>query len=222
MAIVISPANSFRASGNMGAINYTSIRGVAIARARCSPVQPNTPAQVIIQGYLRTIVAAWKTVLTATQLESWRQAARTIKFRNRLGQPFQPSGYALYTKLNMNLLIADGSINEEYPGGALASKSFTMTPQDYGPGVLLIVWILLPDFMDVWKMQLWIAGPYEGQARQPQKNDYKIIQTQSGFAPHHYWHIIGLESGKTYHFQGRVIDKKGYAGNFHHVSHIIE
>lgn len=75
MAVVINPALSTAASGNLGPINYTRWRGMAVARAATTWTFTPSTKQTVYETMLRTVTRAWGGVLSASERQMWDAVA---------------------------------------------------------------------------------------------------------------------------------------------------
>jgi hypothetical protein len=97
--------------GSVGGITYTANASAQlIARARTSPVNPQTNNQTLIRSAFAQGSGFWKQ-LTQTVRDSWNAYAQTLEFQGPLGP---------YTVPGRNIFIAIASmvsyINQRYPG----------------------------------------------------------------------------------------------------------
>jgi hypothetical protein len=175
MAIVRFPAMSFDASGNLGDINYTKWKGMNIARTTYSYTDPNTAAQITSRGHMTTVSQAWGGTLSADDRQTWVQRARSVTFFDRFGQPYEPSGYQVYLKWNLQILQNGGSLLQEAPiGGEKAIVNEISAVSVGAPGEMEVKLtkdgILFPECASLVYFQ---AGPYDSGGRHPIAPEYR-------------------------------------------------
>ena len=101
--------------GSIAGNVFSRGRSGAIVRNRTTPVNPNTQAQADFR-YLFSQTAANYTTLTKQQQHNWDLYAQELAFwRNRLGEPYTPSGRQVFQYCNMNLALANATIDSTYP-----------------------------------------------------------------------------------------------------------
>lgn len=100
MAIVINPALSLDASGNLGGICYSRWRSLQVARAAWTGTQTATALQVERQTTLISISQAWGSTLTAGQRAAWQVFAAKQTRAGRLGTKFIPTGFNEFVRRN--------------------------------------------------------------------------------------------------------------------------
>jgi len=102
--------------GSIAGNVFSRGRAGAIVRNRTTPVNPNTQAQADFR-YLFSQTAANYTTLTKSQQEAWTEYAQMLTFwRNRLGEPYTPSGRQVFQYCNTNLALVNSALNSATPG----------------------------------------------------------------------------------------------------------
>jgi len=211
VALVISPANSMKASGDLGAINYTHIRGIQIARSKYTSIQPNSGSQATMQGNLSTAVYIWRDVLTDEQIQLWNQAAAEQRFINRMGNPFIPSGFSYFMRIYLRLYAAGLTPAKTPPRDTIAVKpmNLTSTITTSPPNVQLSMKDYSGSALSVTKIQINRAGPYEGYSRRPQLNDFRILSYTASSTYDDSTVILG----RVYYYRVRWLRSSGKMGN---------
>lgn len=122
--------------GSIAGNVFSRGRSGAIVRNRTTPVNPNTQAQADFR-YLFAQTAANYTTLTKQQQQNWDIYAQMLTFwRNRLGEPYTPSGRQVFQYCNMNLVLANTTLNTSVPG--TPSYNFPTGPQIVEPNFDLV------------------------------------------------------------------------------------
>lgn len=94
------------ASGKMSGIVFTRNRAGAAVRAWAKPINPQTTFQQTERSLTAAFAQNWRG-LTESQRLGWNALANTgLTYRNRLGEPFRPSGINIYVQFNINLFLA--------------------------------------------------------------------------------------------------------------------
>lgn len=84
-------------------------RGGAYIRNKVTPVNPKTQAQVLARARLTQFSQRWRT-LTEAQRSAWNAATNAWAKTNVFGDVVNPSGNALFNRLNINVAIAGGNV----------------------------------------------------------------------------------------------------------------
>lgn len=85
--------------GSIAAVTYTKNRYGYYCKQKPIPTNRNTPAQAIVRGNMRDLVAAWKTDVTAAQSDAWEHAAGLHR-RSDWGSSYNLSGVNLFIAVN--------------------------------------------------------------------------------------------------------------------------
>ncbi len=93
-------------SGSFGGLTASRNRGGNYFRARVVPVNPATPFQMAVRGFVATLTSAWLGVLTAGQRDSWNVYALNVQIPDTMGDPRNVSGIAMYVRSNVPRLQA--------------------------------------------------------------------------------------------------------------------
>lgn len=88
-------------SGSIGGITYAHNRGGLYTRARSIPVNPNSPGQIAVRGFLSTTVSHWINTLTQAERDAWKLYADNTPLTDRLGDPLTLTGQQMYVRCNV-------------------------------------------------------------------------------------------------------------------------
>jgi len=83
-------------------------RGGAYLRTKVTPSNPQSIAQVLVRARLAAYAQAWRS-LTEEQRTAWSAAVGSWQTTDVFGDLLNPTGNTLYTRLNINIAIADGA-----------------------------------------------------------------------------------------------------------------
>lgn len=197
MAIVKCPALSFDASGTVGCINYTRYRGRNIARTTYSYIDPNTTPQQTSRALVTTVSQYWGGTCTFTQRQTWVDRARSVIVTDRLGTKYNPSGYQLFLKWNLQLLQAGGAIMASAPVGNEATDIYEMTAMSSGMPSEMMISLYKQGFaqIDAFALVIFRAGPFSSGGRRPIEPEYRKVAVQS---PPSTYTDVGLDLMKFY------------------------
>lgn len=91
--------------GSVGGSTFARNSSGNYIRNRTKPVYPASDAQVLAAANMSANVAAWNNDLTVAQRVLWNALALRTNRRNALGQSITVSGFNLYIRSNMMLLL---------------------------------------------------------------------------------------------------------------------
>lgn len=94
------------ASGSVGGLTYSHNRGGMYTRGRTIPTNPNSPQQQAVRGFVATLTSTWLNVLTAAERTQWDAYAAQVPLLDRLGEPRNVGGLAMYVRSNVPRLQA--------------------------------------------------------------------------------------------------------------------
>ncbi len=83
-------------------------RGGNYLRTKVTPTNPQTQSQVLARARLASFAQGWRS-LTEAQRESWRSVVSQWATTDVFGDVVNPSGNALYVRLNINISLAGGT-----------------------------------------------------------------------------------------------------------------
>lgn len=84
--------------GSVGGVTFGRNSAGMFARAKVTPVNPDTPRQIDIRGKFAIATIAWRSTLNQTQRDAWNLLGTTTTFKNALGDDFNPSGIQLFIR----------------------------------------------------------------------------------------------------------------------------
>lgn len=101
-------------SGSQAATTSSRNRFGQYTRSRVSPVQPRTPAQVQVRGYLAELSAGWSQ-LTDAQRSAWNNWAAGSPRTDSLGQTVYQTGLQAFVGVNIYHKLRGGDITQDPP-----------------------------------------------------------------------------------------------------------
>lgn len=127
-----------QASGSVGGFVWSHNRGGMYIRARATPTNPNSQFQQAIRAIVGNLAALWHNTLTPVQRAAWDIYALQVPLPDRLGEPRNVGGLAMYIRSNTPRLqvgmerVDDGPVIFTLPGlEALIMESPSAAPQNY-------------------------------------------------------------------------------------------
>lgn len=213
MAIVIMPAMSLQASGNIGSINFTRWKGINVARTTYVASYTPSLAQETQRGLLTTVAAAWGQGLSPAERQAWTDRAVDQVFKNRLGVEYQPSGYQLFMKWNLQALFFNQPVNTLPPNGPEPVYVWRVTAENHPFFNAIEVDMEKGNTVpvDADGFQIFRAGPYDSGGRRPIKPEYRFLTT---VWMDYYYHDFGVNDTKWYWYKCRWFFGVGFVGNF--------
>lgn len=106
MAIIKLGGGVAAASGSLGGITFSRNRGGPYIRSRVVPVNPNTPQQAAIRGFVSQLTSLWVNTLTQALRDTWNLYALNVLLPNPLGEPRNVGGLGMYIRSNVPRLQA--------------------------------------------------------------------------------------------------------------------
>lgn len=88
-------------SGSVGGIVASHNRGGAYFRNRAIPVNPNTPFQQAVRGFMATLTSLWNNTLTPAERTAWNTYALNVLIPDSLGEPRNIGGLGQYIRSNV-------------------------------------------------------------------------------------------------------------------------
>lgn len=95
-----------QASGSIGGLTFSRNRGGKYIRSRATPINPNTPFQQAVRGFMSQLTSLWNDTLTVVQRAAWDLYAENVPLLNPLGEPRNVGGLGMYVRSNVNRLQA--------------------------------------------------------------------------------------------------------------------
>lgn len=83
------------AAGKIGSGSFQRSKTGTVIKPRMKNANPPSPRQSEFRGLLALANAAWRT-LTPTERQAWADLAANITTRNKLGDPYRPTGHNLF------------------------------------------------------------------------------------------------------------------------------
>lgn len=106
MAIITLAGGVAQASGSVGGTTFSRNRGGPYMRTRAIPVNPGTPQQSAVRGFLAQLTSLWVGTLSAVQRAAWDLYALNVPLLNALGEPRNVGGLGMYVRGNVSRLQA--------------------------------------------------------------------------------------------------------------------
>lgn len=94
------------ASGKLGGQVFSKNRGGSYVRTKVTPTNPQTTAQMTVRGIFASISSAWSSLSEASRL-SFNNLVGDYGTTDIFGDLHNPSGKALFQRLNQNLEISE-------------------------------------------------------------------------------------------------------------------
>lgn len=102
----IKSALATEMSGSLGGLVASHNRGGLYLRARAIPTNPNSQFQQVIRAIVAQLAALWNETLTGLQRRNWDSYAAGVPLPDRLGEPRNVGGLAMYIRSNTPRLQA--------------------------------------------------------------------------------------------------------------------
>lgn len=211
MAIVIAPALSLQASGNVGSINYTRWKGINIARTTFSYTDIPTPKQLSQRSKLSILSAAWGGLLSAENRLTWQERAEEVVVLNRLGVAYKPSAYQVFMSWNLQLMVIGDIINYNAPPGI---ENVQISELVLSVGMAFEVECQLLDDLnnDIGcRAAIYFrAGPYSSGGRRPIAPEYRLLDYKKPPGKLYDYDVIW---GQFYWYKGFGVLDSGRSSN---------
>ncbi len=88
-------------SGSLDATVFSHNRGGRYTRVRAIPINPNTVQQQVVRSAVAQLTSAWLNILTLAQRDAWDVYALNVPLLDRLGEPRNVGGIAMYVRSNV-------------------------------------------------------------------------------------------------------------------------
>jgi len=124
MALVKFGGGVVQMSGSIGGTCFARNSAGNYARARTTPVNPQSTAQEKIRAVVAYLTDRWLETVTALQRAAWGDYATAVAMKNRLGESIHLSGFNHYIRSNAALLYADAAVVDAAP------TEFSLPDQD--------------------------------------------------------------------------------------------
>ena len=87
-------------SGSIGGITYSHNKGGMYTRARATPTNPSSAAQLAARNAFGAMALRWRETLSTAQRNSWENYAALTPVTDKLGEPVLLSGQQMYIRNN--------------------------------------------------------------------------------------------------------------------------
>jgi hypothetical protein len=144
------------ASGKLGGQVFSKNRGGSYVRTKVTPTNPQTTAQMTVRGIFASISSAWSSLSEASRL-SFNNLVGDYGTTDIFGDLHNPSGKALFQRLNQNLEISEQAqitvcvppsavpfANLTSAIGDVSSETFEVDTTNDTTGSKLVVWATPP------------------------------------------------------------------------------
>lgn len=88
-------------SGSVGDVVFSRNQHGPYTRARTTPTDPASTAQLAVRAALSQCVTAWNATLTATERRGWDAFALAVRTRGRLGRSTNAGGLGMFVRANV-------------------------------------------------------------------------------------------------------------------------
>jgi hypothetical protein len=202
------------ASGKLGGQVFSKNRGGSYVRTKVTPLNPQTTAQSNVRGIFASISSGWSTLSEAARA-SFNGFVSDYARTDVFGDLRNPSGKALYQRLNQNLSISDQALITTCPApiavpfanlagaeGDIGETEFIVSTDGDTTDSVIVVW----------------ATPRLSQGTSFVKNRLRQLEIQSGGVSA-VFDIYGaytakygaIEAGDNIYIGVRVINAQGQA-----------
>ncbi len=138
-------------SGSVGGMTYSHNRGGLYVRARAVPVNPGSPQQELIRGFMAFLTSQWTDFLTQDQRDAWDLYADNVHLIDRIGEPRNAGGLAHFVRSNVPRMQSPLPIAYDAPT-QFSLGSYT-PPTMVNPSEATQDFLLLFDNTDKWADQ---------------------------------------------------------------------
>jgi len=102
-------------SGSLAGNTYARNRYGNYARARTTPINPQTARQTAVRSSIAFLTERWSQTLTAAQRTAWNNYGDNVAMKNKLGESTFLSGFNHYIRSNVLLKINAKTIVDAGP-----------------------------------------------------------------------------------------------------------
>jgi len=162
--------------GKIGGHVASQNRAGAYFRTKVTPTNPQSSAQTTVRNRFGGLSSAWRS-LTPAQRAAWNAAVVDYAKTDIFGDLRNPTGAALYQRLNNNLLICGESANPDPPavGAVDAFTSITLTAED-GTAAESFSLAIDPVVEDDHLVKVYATPPLSA-GKSFVKSEYRLIDT---------------------------------------------
>jgi hypothetical protein len=153
--------------GSIGPQVYLVGRFGQVVRQRVVPANPNTAAQRLTRGFLRTQAKAWDTILPAQRI-AWNTAAKDWQSKTRLGMHGPLTGEEFFIRINCNLqLLGEDAVKDPPALPAIGDNALTVFTITNTGGVIALKFTA-PTAVDPATILMASPPVRQGITRQPE------------------------------------------------------
>jgi hypothetical protein len=129
--------------GKIGGHVASKNRAGAYLRSKVTPVNPRSASQITARASLATRAIAWRGLTPAQRLQ-WNAAVGAFAGTDIFGDLRKPTGFALYCRLNINLVLAGAALITVPPLPVAVPSLTAITPSQAPAGATSIVYAATP------------------------------------------------------------------------------
>jgi len=156
------------ARGAQGTIVFARNRAGIYTRARVTPANPATTAQVAQRAAMTRCVAHWQTALTDAQREAWQSWADNQTARNTLGNRPNHAGFNAFMGCNLRINRQFGIFRDDPPDKPVGYQITTAAPAGSVSGASLTMnWLPAPTALPYTDVQVLTTGPLSAGRTRP-------------------------------------------------------
>ncbi|MBA7661772.1 hypothetical protein ES703_69792 [subsurface metagenome] len=186
---------------------------MAIARDVWTGTVPNTPKQVTQQGNLSAVALAWGVQLSPGQRETWYDRAKTVVWRDRMGEQYIPTGYQLFMKWNIRRKVMGLSILTDAPITQAwvyieELELLANVPMSY---IQMTLWKTVSQAAESYGVEFYKAGPFDSGGRRPIAGEWLFLARKVPPSTNYDYDVV---FGKWYWYRGRAIAEFGDVQNW--------
>jgi hypothetical protein len=213
------------ASGKLGGQVFSKNRGGSYVRTKVTPTNPQTTAQMTVRGIFASISSAWSSLTEANRL-SFNNLVGDYGTTDIFGDLHNPSGKALFQRLNQNLEISEqAQITTCVPPSAVPFANLISVTGDVSNAAIDVV---TSGDTTGSKVVIW-ATPSLSQGTTFVKNKLRQIAVVAGADPQEadVWNEYVAKfgdpvAGANIYFGVRVINANGQASPLETVKALIQ
>jgi hypothetical protein len=179
MKIVWSGIGITDGRGKIGGQVASRNSGGAFMRTLVSGTNPNTSYQIAARERYTSAVAYWRT-LTPAQQDAWIVAAGTGAWNttDSLGNPVQPSGFQLFTRVNIAVPAPNFPVVAVPVLPSLTSPGFQFASFELSGG-MLSEFVFDLDAASIGaneEVVVWVTAPLGTGIRRPSQSKFKLLK----------------------------------------------
>jgi len=169
MALIKTGGGVAVISGSVGGTVFSRNKGGAYIRNRTIPINPNSPAQVVVKAAMAFLTSYWAQTLSAAERIAWNLYASNVSMVNRIGEAVFHSGFNHFVRSNMIRkqlgfpIISPGPVVFELPA---QDPTFAITASE-ATQVITTVYDAGMDWAD--ETDAWLVV-FQGRPQNPQRN----------------------------------------------------